>query len=128
MLIFPSCESASLGQRVVSSGTQCHVTAGTRNVPGVLLRSVCTNPSGTQAGRTKAYITGHESPLAERWGGWYVTGEHGSQVHMGNAVVENKDAPERIDRAKNANLTVFFGRFDGNDYLASKTDIVMCLA
>ena len=26
---------------------------------------------------------------------------------MGNVVVENKDAPERIDRAKDANLTVF---------------------
>jgi hypothetical protein len=62
---------------------QCHVSAGTRNVPGVLLRSVVTTPSGTQASRTPSYITGHESPFAERWGGWYVTGTDGAPAHMG---------------------------------------------
>lgn len=104
--------------------TQCHVAAGTRNVPGVLLRSVFTNPSGTQAGRTPGYITGHQSPLAERWGGWYVTGKHGSQLHMGNAVVENKDSPEQINRVKNANVTDLTGRFEGANYLSLKSDIV----
>ena len=38
---------------------------------------------------TKAggFITDHRSPLKERWGGWYVTGTTGDQVHMGNAVM-----------------------------------------
>ena len=61
---------------------QCHVAASsTRGVPGVMVRSVFTRPSGTQAGGTSAYITGHESPMKERWGGWYVTGTSGHQAH-----------------------------------------------
>lgn len=104
--------------------TQCHVAAATRNVPGVFLRSVFTVASGAQAGRSPGYVTGHESPLPERWGGWYVTGTHGSQVHMGNALVENKEFPDRIDRVKNANLTDLSSRFDVSGYLAPSSDIV----
>jgi hypothetical protein len=58
----------------------------TRGVPGVMLRSVVTRPSGTQAGGTPAFVTGQESPLKERWGGWYLTGIDGNQLHMGNVV------------------------------------------
>ena len=52
---------------------QCHVASTTKGIPGVFLRSVYAGPSGTQAGGTPAYITGHESPFSERWGGWFVT-------------------------------------------------------
>ena len=66
---------------------QCHVGATpTKGVPGVLLRSVVTSPSGAQAGGTPSFVTGHDSPLHERWGGWYVTGTSGKQTHMGRAV------------------------------------------
>ncbi|MCU1263402.1 MAG: hypothetical protein JWO80_6287, partial [Bryobacterales bacterium] len=104
--------------------TQCHVAPGTRDVPGVLLRSIFTNPSGTQAGHTPSHIIGHESPLSERWGGWYVTGTHGSQTHMGNALVEDREHPDQLDRAKNANLTDLSKRFDTSAYLSPKSDIV----
>jgi hypothetical protein len=81
-------------QRAELDCTQCHVAAGTRNVPSVLLRSIFTNPTGTQASRTPSYITGQESPLSERWGGWYVTGSSGLQTHMGNALVEESRASD----------------------------------
>jgi hypothetical protein len=62
---------------------QCHVSnLQTKGVPGVMVRSIVTSPSGTQAGGTPAYVSGHESPLAQRWGGWYVTGGS-KQPHMG---------------------------------------------
>ena len=35
--------------------------------------------------RTPATVT-HCTPLADRWGGWYVTGQHGAQTHLGNLV------------------------------------------
>jgi hypothetical protein len=104
--------------------TQCHVAAGTRNVPGVLLRSVFTMPSGTQALKTDAYITGQESPLAERWGGWYVTGTHGKQTHMGNVVVTDKEHPSEIDRAAGANVTSLTKQLDTSAYLIPDSDIV----
>ena len=104
--------------------TQCHVAAGTRNVPGVLLRSIFTTPSGNQAARTPAYITGHESPLAERWGGWYVTGALGNQRHMGNALVTDKEHPDQIDREAGANLTDLSKFIDTSSFLSPKSDVV----
>lgn len=54
--------------------TQCHIAAGTRGVPGVLVRSVYPSQTGTLTPRAPQYITDQKSPLKERWGGWYVTG------------------------------------------------------
>jgi hypothetical protein len=65
---------------------QCHVASSTRGVPGVMLRSIHTRPTGVQAAGTPAFITGQESPFKDRWGGWYVTGLEGTQEHMGNGV------------------------------------------
>lgn len=104
--------------------TQCHVAAGTRNVPGVLLRSIFTTPSGTQATMARSFITGQESPLEERWGGWYVTGTYGSQTHMGNVVVRDKEHPEDIDRAAGANVTDLSKKFDTSLVLIPQSDVV----
>src|ERR1700691_4754084 len=111
-------------QRAELDCTQCHVAAGTRGVPGVLLRSLFTTKTGTQATPSQSFITGQESPLSERWGGWYVTGTHGSQTHMGNVVVENKDDPEQIDRAAGANVTDLSKKFDTSSLLSGQSDIV----
>jgi len=111
-------------QRAELDCTQCHVAAGTRGVPGVLLRSLFTTRTGTQATPSQSFITGQESPLSERWGGWYVTGTHGSQTHMGNVVVENKEHPEQIDRAAGANVTDLSKKFDTSTLLSGQSDIV----
>ena len=87
-------------ERAALDCVQCHVAASTRGVPGVMLRSIFTRPSGAQAGGTPAYITGQESAFKDRWGGWYVTGYHGA--HMG------KDAAQ----------------LDASPYLASSSDVV----
>jgi len=111
-------------QRAELDCTQCHIAAGTRGIPGVLLRSIFTMPSGTQAIQTSAYITGQQSPLSERWGGWYVTGTHGGQTHMGNVVVQDKEDPERLDRAAGANITDLSTHINTAAYLTGSSDIV----
>ncbi len=111
-------------QRAELDCTQCHVAAGTKGVPGVLLRSIYATRTGTQATPSQSFITGQESPLRERWGGWYVTGTYGSQTHMGNVVVEDKDNPEQIDRAAGANLTDLAKKFDTSLVLSDKSDVV----
>jgi hypothetical protein len=111
-------------QRAELDCTVCHVAAGTRNVPGVLIRSIFPTPTGTQAGMTPSYFTGNQSPLAERFGGWYVTGTHGAQTHMGNVMVQDRDHPEAIDRAAGANVTDLATRFDTSAYLSPHSDIV----
>lgn len=104
--------------------TQCHVAAGTRNVPGVLLRSIFTTPTGTQATHTHAYITGQESPLEERFGGWYVTGLSGRRLHMGNVTAADENDPEHLDRASGNNVTDLSKWFDISSYLTPYSDIV----
>ncbi|MEJ0084551.1 MAG: hypothetical protein WDO72_02610 [Pseudomonadota bacterium] len=54
--------------------TQCHIAAGTRGVPGVLLRSVQSSNTGSPVPGARSYITDQDSPIEERWGGWYATG------------------------------------------------------
>lgn len=104
---------------------QCHVANNTtRGVPGVMLRSVFTSPSGVQAAGTPSYITGHESPLEDRFGGWYVTGISGHQTHMGNALLADNASPEDLDRASGANLQDLKEKIDAGGYLSPYSDIV----
>jgi hypothetical protein len=93
---------------------QCHVAASTtRGVPGVMVRSVATRPTGFPAGGAPTYLTGHESPMKDRWGGWYVTGDCGKQTHMGNTTVSAAGQPERLDH-----------QLDTTPYLTGTSDIV----
>jgi hypothetical protein len=74
-------------QRAELDCTQCHIAAGTRGVPGVLLRSVFPTTTGTLTPRAPNYITDQESPLKQRWGGWYVSGSL-AKASMANAVAD----------------------------------------
>jgi hypothetical protein len=94
---------------------QCHVNTGTLNVPGVLISSAYTNTDGT-AIRSSQEITDHRSPLADRWGGWYVTGTAENLHHRGNAVPRDAEHTQ--------NLTSLEKKFDITPYLAPSSDIV----
>jgi hypothetical protein len=111
-------------QRAELDCTQCHIVPATRSVPGVLLRSIFPTTTGTQVIRSASFITGQDSPLKDRWGGWYVTGTHGAQTHMGNAVVPESQAPEQLDRSAGANIRKLSGRFDRSFYLTGDSDVV----
>jgi hypothetical protein len=103
---------------------QCHVAASTKNVPGVMLRSVYPSPSGTQAGGTPSFFTGQESPIKDRWGGWYVTGLTGNQPNMGNAILPKGAAADSLDRVSGNNLKDLKGRLDTSAYLSGYSDVV----
>jgi len=104
--------------------TQCHISDATHDVPGVFVRSVYSTSTGTIANFTATHVSGQETPLRERWGGWYVTGRHGSLQHMGNVLVTDPDNPEALNTAAGANLTSLKGRFDDSAYLSDQSDIV----
>ena len=93
-------------------------------MPGHLVRSVYPEESGQPAFNAGTFSTSHESPLSERWGGWYVTGTHGKQTHMGNVLVTNHEHPEKLDTKAGANLTDLSGKFDTSAYLTPSSDIV----
>jgi hypothetical protein len=103
---------------------QCHVAPATKGIPGVLLKSVFTKPDGTADGAARSFVTGQESPLSQRWGGWYVTAKNGSQGGMANVLISDPQHPEQLDRAAGADLTSLADRFDTAAYLTGSSDIV----
>ena len=101
---------------------QCHAIPRTLGVPGLVVRSVYPDRGGMPVFRAGSFFTDHRSPLEQRWGGWYVTGTHGSARHMGNrfAVDENgtlEDAPA----ADVTNLARFF---EPQRHLSQHSDLV----
>ena len=103
---------------------QCHASPKTFGVPGLLLRSVFTAPDGYPQLQVRTFVTTDDSPLNERWGGWYVTGTQGSQRHMGNVWIKDKEHPEQLDLESGANVTSLRGRFDVTPYLSPHSDLV----
>ncbi len=102
----------------------CHASSRTQGVPGHLVRSVFSDRSGQPQLGSGTFTTDHQSPFEERWGGWYVSGEHGAMRHMGNVVSEERDRPEAIDREKGANVLDLAPFVDVAPYLQPTSDIV----
>ena len=103
---------------------QCHQGGGTLGVPGLVVRSVYPESSGMPLFQAGGFITDHRSPLKNRWGGWYVTGKQGSEHHMGNVFVDDRQHPDALDRNKGANLPDLTARFNTARYLTPHSDIV----
>ncbi|MBI1314076.1 hypothetical protein GC176_22500 [bacterium] len=98
----------------------CHATSMTQGVPGHTVRSVFPQHDGSFDFRRKSFVTDHTSPLKERWGGWYVTGNHGDMQHMGNAILSGTN----LRTTGNANLEDLRDRLFTLDWLSSYSDIV----
>lgn len=70
----------------------CHVSASTLEVPGLINRSNVLNAEGEVLPMLGSHTVTHRTPLAQRWGGWFVTGSYVAPPyagfgHMGNATV-----------------------------------------
>jgi hypothetical protein len=100
--------------------TQCHIAAGTRGIPGVLLRSVQPTSTGALVTGARSFITDQESPFSERWGGWYVTGK------LAGASLANSTARDGAS-ASSATLAPIEQSFDPSAYLAPGSDEVALL-
>jgi hypothetical protein len=115
-------------QRAELDCTQCHIAAGTRGIPGVLLRSVYPTSTGTLVSGAKTYITDQESPINERWGGWYVTGNVAGGSHMGNAVVAGGQSTGVLEPVTEETAAVklvpLAKPFDASAYLSAGSDVV----
>jgi hypothetical protein len=105
---------------------RCHQGAPTMGIPGLMVSSV--HPSNDPEAREShgsAFITDDRTPFAERWGGWYVTGTHGSQMHLGN----NPDLTDPLNPGLSSkegtqNVTSLDKWFNTARYLEPTSDIV----
>jgi hypothetical protein len=110
----------------------CHDSSSNDTpIPRLLMLSVLPNPAGNSL-RALSLLTNDQSPMKERWGGWYVTGTHGAQRHLGNmlvrvdasAIESMKAAIPRLNLEPGANVTDLTGRFDMKPYPNPYSDIV----
>ena len=97
------------------------------NIPGLAVRSVYPMADGYPDLREGTFLTSDQSPIQERWGGWYVTGRHGKLRHMGNAITQRTDNVSVLDRERGANTLTLRHSFDTKPYLTSHSDIVALL-
>lgn len=101
----------------------CHHTNRTRDVPGYLVRSVFTEPSGHPRFDLGSTTTDLTTEFRKRYGGWYVTGKHGEMRHRGNSLVAAEgDEPLNLDNG--ANLVDLAERIDTKRYLTPHSDLV----
>jgi hypothetical protein len=101
----------------------CHASSRTQDVPGYLIRSVFADGSGYPILGSGTYTTDHTSPFSERWGGWYVTGDHGRMRHMGNKVFRHDD-PRSEERESGANRMTLDELVSTEAYLTPHSDLV----
>lgn len=111
-------------QRQVDNCLICHNSSRTEGIPGHLVRSLFVDSSGQPIFSAGGRMVDHTTPLAERWGGWYVTGKHGSQPHLGNLVIRGKDVPRAVDNSQGQNVIELQDRTDIERYLSPHSDIV----
>ena len=64
----------------------CHAGEETGRVPGLLIKSVVPGPLGGSLESFRQELMGHAVPLAERFGGWHVTGAGNFTNHWGNLI------------------------------------------
>jgi len=100
---------------------QCHESLQSMDVPGMLLRSVPTQPDGQILPQLGNYVTTHASPIDQRWGGWYVTGSIERAEHMGNMLIRDARDPN-VKLTSNEVLTSLEKRFDQRGYLPDPRD------
>lgn len=106
----------------------CHATSHTHDEPGVVLRSVFVDAGGDPIASAGEVDVSVRTPMAERWGGWYVTGGVGV-AHRGNGVAtrDGRGGWRVIPRAAR-DLREFDGEFRVADYLVPTSDVGALLA
>jgi hypothetical protein len=102
---------------------RCHISEVILGVPGMIIRSRFTAPTGMPLLILGGYTTDHRSPLEERWGGWYVTGAAGTARHMGNALIIDEDHPEVELVGPPPVLESLEAKFDTGAYLSPYSDV-----
>jgi hypothetical protein len=120
------------GRRFVRKTLECLACHDTYElsgggVPRFLLMSTYVDIHGHQLTHEGQIISTQQTPLKYRWGGWYVTGQSGKQVHLGNIQVTSVYQLEHLDKVRRGDIDTLEGLFDTRPYLTDKSDIVALL-
>jgi hypothetical protein len=104
---------------------QCHAGSATNFLPGLLGKSVFPDGRGRSLKSIDSFErVGHEVPLRERWGGWYVSGAHDGLRHMGNSLAKRGAGGVELIREAKADLGKLF---DQSKYPVGGSDVIALL-
>ena len=113
-------------ERKMDECLSCHdsysLTGG--GVPRFIVGSGFTDDEGEQISHEGWILIDDRTSLRRRWGGWYVTGTHGSQTHMGNWIIRDTEELRDIDLTRTGNVTDLSALIDTKPYLEGHSDIV----
>jgi heme-degrading monooxygenase HmoA len=95
----------------------CHMNGDTSGVPGLLMFSTTRDADGKNP---RLVTTDHRSPIADRWGGWFVTASRAA-ANRGNQIPALETKPA-------AGLASVAGLLDTDGYRGATSDIAALLA
>lgn len=104
--------------------SQCHLGPKTQNVPGLFVRSILTTAEGRPRDEVRDFVSGHGSPLERRWAGWFVTGTHSGDQHLGNAWLPAGRPVSAVDLRPGSNVTDLRPFTETPLYLSPHSDTV----
>ena len=96
-------------------------------VPHFLFDSVYELQGGNLLPDSVARETTDETPIAQRWGGWYVTGKDGGAPNLGNIKQPPGRAPVSLEKVSRGALPSLSSLLDTAPYLRPTSDIVALL-
>jgi hypothetical protein len=88
---------------------------------------VFTDETGEPLLRFGSEVVDFRTPFTNRWGGWYVTGKHGTALHRGNVLARDLKGELAADLKRGANLSSLAQFFGTKAYLTESSDIVALL-
>jgi hypothetical protein len=116
-------------EQATSRCLRCHdsysMTGG--GVPRFMLSSVIAGADGNLVSHELSELTDTSTPINHRWGGWYVTGTHGTLQHRGNLIILDMSMLTNTDLSATGNRTTLDDLVDLKAYPRPTSDIVALL-
>ena len=107
----------------------CHDTFAEMGggVPHFLFESTYDVQHGELIPDAVARETTDATPIAQRWGGWYVTGKDGGSFNLGNIQPPPTRNPVNLEKVRRGSLDTLDSLLDTSPYLRRTSDIVALL-
>ena len=107
---------------------RCHQGPVTLGIPGIFVSSLHPRTDELRDVHGSSFVTDHRTSFKDRWGGWYVTGTHGSATHLGNNVaLVDPLQPGGRGGPETQNVTSLSSMFDTSRYPDPTSDLVALL-
>jgi hypothetical protein len=105
----------------------CHGGGTTDYLPGFVVRSVFPDEVGEPLYQAGTSLIDQNSPLTNRWGGWFVTGNTGNLTHRGNATATMLEGNAVLHSDGVYNQTTLDKFFETKRYLRPTSDVISLL-